>query len=543
MDNIDYAPLIQRNPPEDLTEFVLKQGGFPNEYLIYRAGWAYDPLEDRKVQAVEVTCTACGYKFYAEKVDAAGCARSWAPAPLGWHHPTMTEDVISGSSAICPHCGHGAEVIHVGAINGNIDTYQYTTQAIRLDVDGQTPRFALLEWQTARYIDKNGRKSYHSRPWTAWVVEEKKIVRLRGWYKYFSTLVMLDQLEQKKTFLDDYNKSELVYPWDPAILIGTTAENCKLDRFIEQGGQSLVAYLAVWRRKGQVENLIMQGCGNLVEELIERDQTVGTYQRRRGVPALRSIDWKQKKPHAMLRISKAEFKAVRTWLDAEDLDNLAALRKAGVEVDIPTQLKLLRKINSYARDMMLEHSTEVSFWKMHQYLSGQSWDVTLLRDYWRMADALQMDLDNLQVRWPKNLKKAHDDAAKRYKSHKSEIVAAGFVRRAEEMKGFEWHQGGLMIRVCQSQQEMIDEGKKLNHCVARYAEDHANGKTTIFLIRKEEQPDVPWFTLELNVKKGVVAQNRGKCNCSRTEEVIEFENNWIAWLYKTKKLGKEAKAA
>lgn len=454
----------------------------------------------------------------------------------------MTEDVITGSSAICPHCGHDAEVIHVGAINEYIDHYHYTTQALRIDVDGRTPRFALMEWQTTRHIDKAGNKSYHHRPWTAWVVEEKRVVRLRAWYKYFSTLVMCE-LEQKKTFLDDYNKTELMYPWDPEILIGTTAENCKLDRFIAQGGQSLVAYLAVWCRKRHVENLIMQGCGNLVEELIEHDQTVGTYQRRKGVPTLSRIDWKQKKPHAMLRMSKAEFKAAKNWLDAEDLDNLAALRKAGVEVDIATQLKLLRKINSYARDQMLEHCAEVDFWKMLQYLSGQRWDVTALRDYWRMAATLQMDLNNQQVRWPKNLKKAHDDATKRYKSHKTEILAAGFTQRAEEMKGFEWHQGGLLIRVCQSQQEMIDEGKKLNHCVARYAEDHATGKTTIFLIRKEEQPDVPWFTLELDVKKGVVAQNRGKHNCARTEEIIEFENNWIAWLYKTKKLGKEVKAA
>lgn len=494
------------------------------------------------MQVVEVTCTACGKKFYARKVNAGGCCRNYAPAPFGWFHPTMTENVITGSSAICPHCGYGAEVVHIGRINQYIDDYQYTTQVIRVEVEDRLPRFALIEWQTARHIDKEGHKSYRHHLHSAWVVEERRVVRLKGWYKYFST-INLCELEQKKTFLDDYGKSEFVYPWDASILEGTTAENCKLDRFIQQGGTSLVAYLAVWRRKGHIENLIMQGCGALVEELIERDQTRGTYERRKGVPQLRSIDWKQKKPHAMLRLTKSEFKAAKNDLLAEDLEALSTMRKAGVPVDVPAQLKLLRKINSYTLDQMLECSGEVDFWKLYQYLSCRGFDFVMLKDYWKMAAALQMDMDNPQIRWPKDMRKAHDDAAKRYKNHKTEILADGFMRRAEEMAGFEWHHGGLMIRVCQSQQEMIDEGKKLNHCVARYAEDHATGKTTIFLIRKDDQPDTPYFTLELNVKKGIVVQNRGKCNCSRTEEVIEFENNWIAWLYKTKKLGKEVKAA
>lgn len=542
METINYASLISREPPADLTEFVLRQGGFPREFLIYRAAWEYEPLEDRKVKVAEVICTACGVKFHARKVDAGGCSRNYAPAPFGWFHPTMTETVITGSSAICPHCGYGAEVVHIGRINSHIDDYQYTTQAIRVEVEGQMPRFALVEWQTARYISKDGAKSYRHHLHSAWVVEERRVVRLKGWYKYFSTINLCD-LEQKKTFLDDYGKSEFVYPWEPGILEGTTAENSKLDRYIQQGGRSLVAYLAVWRRKGHIENLIMQGCGELVEELIERDQTRGVYDRRKGVPPLRCIDWKQKKPHAMLHITKAEFKAVKSDLRAEDLGALSAMRKAGVPVDIPAQLKLLRRINSYTLDQMLEYSGEVDFWKLYQYLSSRCFDFTTLKDYWKMAKALQMDLGNQKVRWPKDMKKAHDDATKRYKSQKAEILNTGFARRAEELKGFAYSYGGILIRACKTQQEMIDEGKLLHHCVARYAEDHANGKTSIFFIRRAEQPGVPWYTLELNIKKGVIAQDRGKYNCATTEEVADFEKQWMSYLWKNKMLGKEAKTA
>ncbi len=60
-----------------------------------------------------------------------------------------------------------------------------------------------------------------------------------------------------------------------------------------------------------------------------------------------------------------------------------------------------------------------------------------------------------------------------------------------------------MIRPCADENELIAEGKALHHCVANYAQDHAEGKTAIFFIRKTSAPDEPFYTLEFDEKAKV----------------------------------------
>lgn len=81
------------------------------------------------------------------------------------------------------------------------------------------------------------------------------------------------------------------------------------------------------------------------------------------------------------------------------------------------------------------------------------------------------------------------------------------------------------------ERELIDEGDALHHCVGTYAERHSKGECSILLIRRAEEPDKPWFTLNLNIRAGNVTENRGSRNCARTPEVAAFESAWL----KTKK--------
>ncbi|MDF3005327.1 MAG: hypothetical protein K0S22_1799 [Oscillospiraceae bacterium] len=67
-------------------------------------------------------------------------------------------------------------------------------------------------------------------------------------------------------------------------------------------------------------------------------------------------------------------------------------------------------------------------------------------------------------------------------------------------------------------------------CVATYTDSHINGRTAIFFIRQSDQPDTPYFTLELNEKNFSVWRNRGRCNCDPPEEVTAFVETWLQWL-------------
>ena len=70
-------------------------------------------------------------------------------------------------------------------------------------------------------------------------------------------------------------------------------------------------------------------------------------------------------------------------------------------------------------------------------------------------------------------------------------------------------------------QEIIDEGKALCHCVGGYAERHAKGKLHIMFIRKADKPDVPFYTVEVDLF-GKIVQVRGQRNCKTTPEVDAF---------------------
>ena len=344
METINYEPLIQQKPPEDIISWALSQGAMDREFLIYKAGREYVPLEDRCRPAVEVICTACGKHFVADKVQAGGCGRGYAPAPFGFLHPVTMEQLISGNDSLCPICGAQARVRHVGQIQrGGIDDWTFITTIHRIPVEGKRDRLVLQEWKAGCITQKDGSRSFYTVPWTAWVVEETKIVRMKAYTRYFSAL-QYHGMEQRKSFLDDYGESCLVYPWDPALLEGTTAENSKLDRYIAQGGTRLVAYLAMWRRKPAAENLVMQGYGRLVDQLIDKEQHTGTYERKKGIPKLQIIDWKEKRPNRMLRMSKAEFRQFSDYMTVEKFEMLTWARQSDLNVQLPDDLDTLEQL-------------------------------------------------------------------------------------------------------------------------------------------------------------------------------------------------------
>ena len=73
---------------------------------------------------------------------------------------------------------------------------------------------------------------------------------------------------------------------------------------------------------------------------------------------------------------------------------------------------------------------------------------------------------------------------------------------------------------------------------------HCDGNS-IFFVRHTAAPDLPFFTLQLDTKTGRVMQNRGKGNCERTQEVRDFEEQWLAvivapWIQKKTKAARKA---
>ena len=133
-------------------------------------------------------------------------------------------------------------------------------------------------------------------------------------------------------------------------------------------------------------------------------------------------------------------------------------------------------------------------------------------------------------RYPQNLERAHDAVTKRIEQAKKDERQASYVRRRAELSNFAWESDGLLIRAVEDDDELYAEGKILHHCVYSYADRHCSGTTAIMVIRHEDKPDEPYFTLEFGEKELKVRQNRGLRNCARTEEVQLFENKWLDYV-------------
>lgn len=549
---INYERLLPKLPEEDIVRFAREQGAFRTNYLIYRHGRKYD-AQDRTKDTVEVVCSNCGENFYAGKVPA-GCER-YSVAPFGWFSQELGEAVCHGEETICPHCKCIAKTVHVGQMrvyNGEIVEDEWVSVLKRLPVEGEQDRLALLDWCIRRCISKNGQTRWEIWPYTAWVVEEKKIVRLMGHIKNIGGAVSLfGEWKQRKQFRDDYGVVKYLMPWDPAMLEGTTAENCKLDLYINAKGKHLVRYLALWRRRPAVENLLVQDCGHLVRDWIKKETESG-YDRG-GIPKLSAVNWKEKRPSRMLGLNKDEFRHLRQehW-ETGCLANYRLVRDAGLAVRMPEDVELLRTVSTYNVNRMLEEHPKAEFWRTLRYLHRQKADWTTLRDYWRMAEQDGMDLTDNLVRWPRNLKAAHqrqiderqavrerenaerERAYAEQRAREQEARRGLFEQRAAELERYAYELDGLLIRPCANEGELIAEGKALHHCVATYAQSHAAGKTAIFFIRKASEPDKPFYTLEFDEKSKAVRQNRGLRNCDRTEEVKAFEKAWLAFVRATR---------
>lgn len=163
-------------------------------------------------------------------------------------------------------------------------------------------------------------------------------------------------------------------------------------------------------------------------------------------------------------------------------------------------------------------------------------------DYLSWCKELKYDLTNMFFYFPKNFKKVHDRTAAEYQAVQDKKAAEKkrreeerIKREAEAMKklleemlkenagidnAFLIKGKGLILRVPRDAQEIKNEGAALHHCVGTYVDRVAKGQTHIFFVRRVEEPDTPYFTMEYN--NGRVIQCRGSHNCGMPASVKAF---------------------
>ena len=535
MEETDYTIGLPTEPPEDMISFLRKQGAFGGEYLVYKSGYTYNPLTDRRERAIEVICTECGQTFYQEHISAKNEC-SWRDgADIGFISSESQEKIFSGDCTFCPSCGAEVKAVHTSRIS------RYGSELDKLfpiTVDVINGRLTILTWLVKRQLDKNARTYITSEPYEAYILDGKKMIKLCGYHSSMFNRTYTGRWEMRKRCTDTFGKhiSSLTYPFDPKILIGTDAENCKLDIYLKSAEYTYpITYLRIWQKHKNAENLVMQGAADILTRKIESNN-IGT-----GIYSsnITGIDWKKNRPHEMLGLTKSEFKrAVKEKWKPNEIEFYLEAKRFGVGLDDMPKCIAIGFYNTkklFGVDNNVLKSLEYLKKQEKKYPKNKSEiDTGLLADYWKMAEKVGEDISDNKIKYPQNLVRAHNTVLMRMKFKEKAELREKFAHRYEELSELCYSYNGLTIRPAMNENELINEGKILNHCVASYANTHANGKTAIFFIRHSADDEMPYFTLELDEKNLIVRQNRGKYNCSRTDEVREFEEKWLEHIKKLK---------
>ena len=181
----------------------------------------------------------------------------------------------------------------------------------------------------------------------------------------------------------------------------------------------------------------------------------------------------------------------------------------------------------------------------------------LYLDYVHAWNYLSLDLSDDTIRYPSNFHRWHDIRLQQYKTVREEKQRKENALRARERRKREKERklqeaklakdflitakkylplAGFTedehyaIFLAQSKTELINEGNALSHCVGYngYDKKMAREETLIFFVRKLEELDTPFVTIEYSLKTKQVLQCYAHKNSKPDDNVLNFVNNkWL----------------
>lgn len=162
---------------------------------------------------------------------------------------------------------------------------------------------------------------------------------------------------------------------------------------------------------------------------------------------------------------------------------------------------------------------EVNWNKFQHWFLKQEETFTYYMDYLNMLQELEIPLNDHNVILPENLVKAHDNAVEllnqlnmEKKAKKLADEEKAYQKRFKKLLQLEKEIDEFVFLVPKDLMDIVKEGSALHHCVGgnQYIKDHKKGNTNIIFIRKKEDIETPYFTMEY--KQQEVKQIQGKCN-------------------------------
>lgn len=452
-----------------------------NTYIIYNK------------KSDEAVCTRCGHKFKISRI------------PNAEHN----------GKGKCPRCH--SEAVYKASGRGRNNLTEYfrvllfthrgnTVYATLTEITADFKPFGkpeLSKWMSAvyRFTDKEQEYVKHHPGWCFGVEywEHVKNIKLpkppssQNWYsqpRFSKTEIYEENLEKV------FQNSCLKYGWQPEMF-----------REYEFDAYDYISYIKLFLKYQSIELLSKSGFFGFVNQKVLERYGSGC------------INWRGKNLEKILKLPRRHIKNIRgRKLSFEELNTFQKLSEKQKKLPWETVAKLIETLNSHMAEELQKiiDITKWSIWAAEQAVYPEDW-----LDYIDDCKKLGMDIRKNKILFPDNFNNVHMELSAKIEE-KENAENSARIKAIAKAFAIPLESENYILKIASSQTELNEESSALYHCVKKYGDKVARGKTCIFFIRKKTEPDVPFYTLEIH-PDGKFIQCRGKCNCGMTKDVEAFK--------------------
>lgn len=484
-DRIDKKMVSVKKLPKDFNKWI-------NDIALYNSRYIYYNYKARKV--LDGYCTHCGSDVKVE----------------GARH---------NKKGICPKCKSHITYKATGK-SRNIVDYGQAALFEKVEDELLVRYFSITKYYQTDY--RNPRLEYHELARDFYNGEGKVDSYEWGYFKQTNEIRWCDNLS-KFAFYDTVLYEKNI----DRVLQDTIWKYSAIKEFATHRkgfGFSVSSYLEKYRKYPAIEYLVKLKLYNLTDDVISYYYDY-----------MNNINLKGNNMFDVLGIDRTQFSTVqRINAGLIELEVIQELGKAGLKAT-DEQICLIADylgVNSIIE--MTKYTKYTTINRILKYIESQSSDVSEMRDvfsdwkdYVEDCKLLKYDLGNDFVLFPKDLAKTHRETYSLIEDNKGEL----FNSRIKEMHDrlldlLGWEYGDSIITVPKTADDVIKEGQLLHHCVGRYVDKVAKGKTIVLFLRKKDEINKPYYTIELDPISLDIKQCRGKNNSSMDENVKKIINRY-----------------
>lgn len=296
----------------------------------------------------------------------------------------------------------------------------------------------------------------------------------------------------------------------------------------------IISVLGEYCHHPQIEYLIKTGFSSIVVDKMNKCMC--------GL----KLNWKSNNVKKVLGMTAEEMELLSGW-DTIDIAHYKELRRRDARSTSQEIVELMNGSHMlgysryyFVRDELIMNRKETCR-SILRYLKKNNTTIHEWSDYISQCRELKYDLEDPVIWKPSDLTAAHDRCSRVIEALREEAAAKRnktkdrklrLLNRARQVLLFTADDLGLKIVLPTCIQDIVNEGKALVHCVAGYADRHADGKLNILFIRKIGDEQTPYYTMEVNTD-GHIVQCRGYRNdreSPKPESIKEFERQYQCYL-------------